>query len=160
MAENTNAAMRKATGELIKIVYMDDYFAHPKALQKIVTAFTDDTVWLATGCLHQRVSDEYYEDPHSPHLPEYTHDIERGNNKIGSPSIITLRNEGKLYFDESLSFLLDCDLYKRYYQQFGKPKIINDLTMVIGIHDNQVSNTMPQEEKLQEFNYMHDKYAD
>ena len=35
MPQNTNAGMRKATGELIKILYLDDYFAHDNALKKI-----------------------------------------------------------------------------------------------------------------------------
>lgn len=157
MAENTNAAMEKATGEIIKILYMDDYFAHRQSLQRIVDAFTPDTMWLATGCVHQHMDD--YETPHSPHEPEYTDDIETGNNKIGSPSVVSLRNSDLLYFDETLSFLLDCDLYKRYNEKFGPPVLINDLNVVIGIHDNQVSQTMSKAEKLQEFNYMKDKYG-
>lgn len=154
MAENTNSAMRKATGELIKILYMDDYFYSPDSLEEIVKAFTKDTIWLATGCIHQLGQ----EAPVRPHLPEYTDDIETGNNKIGSPSVITLRNEGKLFFDEKLSYLLDCDLYKRYNATYGKPTLINDLNVVIGLHENQVSNTMTKREKLEEYNYMDKKY--
>ena len=60
-------------------------------------------------------------------------------------------------FDENLSFLLDCDLYKRYYNQHGPPKILNNLNVVIGIHDEQVSNVMPQKEKDKEFNYLQQK---
>lgn len=157
MAENTNAAMQKAKGELIKIMYSDDYFAHPDALKVIVDSFTEETQWLATGCLHQQVGTGYVT-PHSPHIPSYSDDIETGHNTIGSPSVITVRNEGKLFFDEELSFLLDCDLYKRYYQKYGLPAIIEDMNVVIGLHDEQVSNTMSQKDKLQEFKYMQNKY--
>lgn len=159
MAENTNAAMKLAKGELIKIMYMDDYFAHPKALEVIVKSFPKDSMWLATGCLHQRIGENNYEDPHSPHLPEYTKDIAKGNNRIGSPSVITLRNKDVLYFDETLSFLLDCDLYKRYYETHGHPRLIDDLNVVIGIHNGQVSNTMSDKEKEEEFNYLANKYG-
>lgn len=150
MARNTNAGMAKARGELIKILYLDDYFAHDNALQEIVDNFDPNDQWLATGCLHQGMGEQ----PHSPHLPEYTHDIHRGNNKIGSPSVITIRNSGHLPFDENLSFYLDCDLYKRYYATYGHPKLINDLNVVIGLGDHQTSNTMQEEEKLKEFHYM------
>lgn len=159
MPVNTNVSMRQAKGEFIKILYMDDYLAHTKALETIVKNFPKDAMWLATGCLHQRSSGSDYEDPHSPHFPVYTHDIEKGNNKIGSPSVITLRNRDVLFFDENLSYMLDCDLYKRYYEKYGHPRLLEDLGVVIGIHEGQVSQTMSDKEKLQEVNYMESKYG-
>lgn len=155
MAANTNAGIQKARGELIKILYLDDYFAHDDALKNIVEAFESETQWLATACLHQRGDEE----PHSPHFPGYTQDIHRGNNRIGSPSVITIRNEGHLLFDENLSFFLDCDLYKRYYEKYGPPTLIEDLNVVIGLGDHQTSNIMQEEEKLKEYSYMMKKYA-
>lgn len=159
MAGNSNSGMRKAKGELIKILYLDDYFAHENALQTISDNFTEDVQWLATGCLHQRSEPDYYEDPHSPHYPKYVHDIHRGNNQIGSPSVITIRNEGHLDFDERLSFLLDCDFYKRYYQKYGSPKLISDLNVVIGIGSHQTSSLMSDEEKKSEFYLINEKYG-
>jgi len=157
MAHNTNMGLERARGDLIKILYMDDYFAHEKALERIVERFTGH--WMATGCIHQRYAPDYYEDPHSPHLPEYTTDISTGNNRIGSPSVITLKNDGHLLFDEKLSWLLDCDLYKRYYEMYGPPTILNDFNVIIGIHDGQTSTIMSQKEKLKEHNYLKEKYA-
>lgn len=155
MPQNTNAGLLKARGELIKIIYMDDYFSHPEALQRIVEAFRPEDMWLATGCLHQSGS----EIPHSPHYPEYTQDIHLGNNRIGSPSVVTLRNKGILLFDEKLSFLLDCDLYRRYHDTYGPARLITDLNVVIGLGEHQTSHTMPSQEKLQEFEYMKGKYV-
>lgn len=160
MARNTNAGIKKATGELIKILYLDDYFAHDNALKLIVNNFSPTDQWLATGCLHQSTEEGFYEDPHSPHLPSYTKDIHRGNNRIGSPSVITIRNQGAMLFDENLSFLLDCDLYKRYYEIYGPPKLINDLNVVIGVGTHQTSSQISQEELSKEFNYMSNKYAE
>lgn len=160
MPVNSNAGLEKATGELIKILYLDDYLAHDNALKEIIDNFKDDDMWMATGCLHQRTSErDFYEDPHSPHLPKYSKDLYTGNNTIGSPSVVTLRNEGHLLFDDNLSFLLDCDLYKRYYDTYGAPKLLNDLNVVIGIHDNQTSNTMPEWKKKEEFNYVMQKHG-
>jgi hypothetical protein len=39
MAENTNFAIKKATGTLVKILYMDDWLAHPNALEEIWANF-------------------------------------------------------------------------------------------------------------------------
>lgn len=158
MAKNTNVGMSKANGELIKILYLDDYLAHPDSLKLIDQNFSPTDQWLVTGCLHQTEDSENYEDPHSPHLPSYTKDIHMGNNRLGSPSVVALRNEGHLLFDENLSFLLDCDLYKRYYDMHGAPKILNDLNVVIGIHDGQTSQTMSQAEKYSELQYVIGKY--
>lgn len=159
MPVNTNAGLEKARGELIKILYLDDYFAHDNALQKIVDTFKPEDQWLATGCLHQRTDErDFYEDPHSPHYPQYTPDIYTGNNRIGSPSVITLRNTGHLLFDENLSWLLDCDLYYRYYKTYGAPRILKDLNVVIGIHEGQTSALMGAQDKRNELYYLLGKY--
>lgn len=153
MPINSNKAMESANGELVKVLYMDDYLAHPDALQIISDEFDSDHEWLVTGCLHQKG----LEVPHSLHLPTYNRDIHLGINTIGSPSVVTLRRETLLYFDPNLSFLLDCDLYKRYYNLYGEPQILNDLNVVIGIHDGQTSHIMSEEEKQSELNYMKNK---
>lgn len=158
MPVNTNAGIKKARGELIKILYLDDYLANPDALQNVVDNFKETDMWLATGCLHQDASPNTLEEPHSPHVPHYAADIYMGNNTIGSPSVITIRNHGKLLFDEHLSFLLDCDLYYRYYHTYGPPRLLDDLGVVIGLHDGQTSNTMSQKQKQAEFNYIKQKY--
>ena len=61
---------------------------------------------------------------------------------------------GHLLFDEKLSFLLDCDLYKRYYTAYGSPKVIKDLSVVIGVGDHQTSHIMPESEKGAELKYV------
>lgn len=159
MPVNTNAGIQKARGELIKILYLDDYLAHDHSLEEIVKNFSPEDQWLATGCLHQRTGGkDFWEDPHSPHLPKYSPDIYTGNNLIGGPSVITIRNKGHLTFDENLSWLLDCDLYYRYFQKYGAPKLLNDLNVVMGIHEDQTSVTMPSLEKTKEYEYVMAKY--
>lgn len=156
MAENTNHAMRSAQGELIKILYMDDYFEHDRALQVISDSFSESCQWLATGCVHQTIG----EMPKNPHLPRWTEDIHRGNNCIGSPSVVTFRNDSGLqFFDEKLSYMLDVDLYRRYYDLYGPPCILNDLNVVIGVGPHQTSNLMSDEEKLEEAHYTIKKHA-
>src|SRR3990167_8083106 len=50
MAENTNRAIQGAKGEIIKILYVDDYLAHPESLKNIAENFKGG--WLVTGCVH------------------------------------------------------------------------------------------------------------
>lgn len=152
MAENTNAAMRKCHGDIIKILYMDDYMAHDDALQEIADAWMDDTRWMVTGCSH---------DPGTHfHLPTYNDDIYKGVNTIGSPSVLSLKNDADLlFFDERLTWLLDCDLYKRLYEKWGPPTILNDINATIGIHDGQTTMTLPDEIKEDEHDYLLTKHA-
>lgn len=155
MAENTNSAIELANAELIKILYMDDYLAHENSLQEIIDNFGPNDMWLATGCTHTTDGVRMQND----HYPFYSQDIHRGNNTIGSPSVLTIRNRGHLLFDENLSWLLDCDLYKRYYDVYGPPKLLNTVNVVLGIGSHQSTNVFNEEFKLAEYQYLAQKYA-
>src|SRR3990167_4224394 len=48
MAENTNAGIEKARGELIKILYLDDYFTDKLALEEMVKNFIGCLMWICT----------------------------------------------------------------------------------------------------------------
>lgn len=148
MAENTNEAIKQSAGDLIKIMYMDDMFADKNSLQRIVDAFKG--CWLVTGCKND--NDLGY------HYPTYAQDIETGNNTIGSPSVLTIKNGLNLFFDETMMWLLDCDFYKKLYNKYGEPTILNDINVVIGVHEGQATNTMGEKRKLEELKYMKKKW--
>ena len=95
MAENTNAGIKRAKGEIIKVLYLDDMLASKDSLATILEAFKGGTEWLITGC-------------DTNLLPYYTHDIQTGNNKLGSPSCLAFRNrfEDNLLFDENMSYYI------------------------------------------------------
>lgn len=144
MAENTNAAIKKSIGKFIKILYMDDYFAHKNALRRIVESFTGD--WMITGC------------DNNP-KPYWTDDIHTGNNKLGSPSCLTIKNKDPLLFDENLGWLLDADYYKRMYKKYGPPTILNDINIIIGVGEHQATNLMGDKIKIKEQEYLQKKYG-
>lgn len=149
ISPNTNSAIRNSKGELIKILYEDDYLASEESLQKIVDNFSTQDKWMATGCLH-------YQDGSliNPHYPAYNRDIYVGNNTIGSPSVVTIRNGIGIELDDTLTWLLDCDYYARMYKKYGEPKMIYDLNVVIGLGKHQVTNALSDAIKRQEVEYM------
>lgn len=151
MAENTNAGIKKARGELIKILYLDDVLAHENALKEIVEAFDLETEWLITGT------------DNNP-LPYWTDDIVTGNNKLGSPSALTIRNTfimaPPLMFDENLSWLLDCDYYHRMRKLWGEPKILLGEHINIGVGDHQVTHILTDDQKNLEYEYLREKHAE
>lgn len=153
MAQNTNEAIRQSKGEIIKILYMDDFLAHEGVLERIQKIFKKQ--WLVTGCIHTITGDERF----NAHHPDYMHDIHTGRNSIGSPSVLTIRNKNPMMFDENMTWLLDCDYYKRMYEKYGPPQVLYEIMTVIGVHEGQATNTMGDERKLQEHKYMEQKYA-
>ena len=146
-------SIKQSRGELIKILYMDDFMAHDDALDKIIKHFKGQ--WLVTGCTHIKKGDSY---THQIHLPSYTEGVCRGGNTIGSPSVLTIRNENPLMFDEEMTWMLDCDYYKRMYDLYGEPTILKDINVIIGLHNSQVTNLLTDERKLQEYQYITKKY--
>lgn len=151
MAQNTNEAIKNAKGEIIKILYMDDFLAHVNSLQEIANNFTG--YWMVTGCEHDDGTKRY-----NPHYPTYTKKIYRGENTIGSPSVLSIKNENILLFDENMTWLLDCDYYKRLYDKYGEPTIINDINIVIGTGKHQMTNILLDSQKKKERYYMAKKY--
>lgn len=144
MPVNTNRAIQTAQGELIKVLYMDDYLSDEHILQSIVDGFVG-TNWMIVGSNNNQ-------------HPYWTPNIETGNNKLGSPSALVMRNDNPLLFDENMSWLLDCDYYKRMYQRYGLPEIIQGDLITIGQHVGQMTHILTDEDKAKEFEYITKKY--
>ncbi len=129
---------------------MDDWLS-PDALQKINDTFKNG--WLISGC-----SD-------NPH-PYWTDDIWTGNNKLGSPSCLTIENDvfkfieqPPIYFDENLQWMVDIDYYMKLYKRYGQPTILDEIDVGIGIHPDQMTYKIPDEIKIKEINLMKEKYG-
>lgn len=142
MPENTNEGIRRARGELIKILYLDDTLAHKDALKDIVEAFKGH--WLINGVNNNPA-------------PYYTDNIDHGNNKLGSPSALTILNDDPMLFDEKMTWLLDCDYYKRMFTKYGEPVILDGVHVNIGEGEHQVTHLLSEEIKNAEFNYLKNK---
>lgn len=152
MAQNTNEAIRRSRGSMIKILYMDDFMAHDEALMTINKKFKGG--WLVTDCTHTYDGEERF----NPHHAKYSEDIHTGHNTIGSPSVLTIENKNPLMFDEGMTWLLDCDYYHRLYERYGEPTIVSNVNVVIGLGEHQLTNTMGEERKKKEHDYITKKY--
>ena len=153
MAENTNAGIKKATGEIIKILYMDDRLAHPDSLKNIADNFKGG--WLATGCVHD-LGDGVFR---HPHLARYEGVLPGPKilNTIGSPSVVAIENKDPLLFDESMTWVLDIDYYQRLFKRYGEPTILDSYDVVLGCGDHQVTNILSKEDKESEEQYFINK---
>lgn len=153
---NINNAIKQATGQLIKILFQDDFLYDDKSLEIIVDHFDlKKDSWLVTGSEHSSDGVTFTQ----PYYPQYTEQVHMGDNRIGSPSVLTIKNDDPLLFDEKLIWLMDCEYYKRCYDKFGLPKIVNQITVVNRVGAHQVTNTKAsQSVKKREHRYIVRKY--
>ena len=151
MPITSNRVIESAKGEIIKVLYMDDWLESEDYLEQIYNIFRfPDTQWVITPASTNKD-------------PQWTDDIHIGNNKLGSPSALAFRNNfnevGNELFDEGLSWMLDCDLYKRLEIIFGKPTILTGIVVGIGEHANQMTHILTDQQKQDEVNYLRKKYG-
>ncbi|MEI6400318.1 MAG: glycosyltransferase family 2 protein [bacterium] len=154
---NINNAMTKATGTLIKILFQDDFLYGNDSLEKIVKNFdTEKDHWLVTACNHTTNGTSFSK----THYPTYNSNIYLGKNTIGAPSVLTLKNQNIPLFDNNLAWLMDCDYYRKCYDRFGKLKILNEITVSIGLGEHQVTNTEATTQiRYEEYRYCLRKYG-
>ncbi len=131
-ANNINHAMSKATGEIIKILYMDDFFVDNRALEKIYDAFQgNDGKWLINGFTHCDMDRTKFYDTRTPW---FGNKYVNGDNTTGNPSTYAVRKDYLLYMDENLLWLVDGEYFYRSYHYHGDPIIIPDILVAFREH--------------------------
>lgn len=150
---NLNNAIYNSDFDIIKILMQDEYIFKEDTLSQINESFfCKNTNWVATGFFNGNINSKmipYYDD----------HKVIHGHNPIGSPSIISIRKTKDLeIFNEDLIWLMDCEYYKRLFDKWGHPKIINDYKIFINHHQNQLTNIIKDEIKQKEHFLLKKKY--
>lgn len=156
MSANTNNAIRHATGKIIKILFQDDFLYNKKSLQAVADNFDlAKDKWLVTACEHSKDGTTFFK----PHYAAYNKKVYLGNNTIGSPSVLSIKNDKPLLFDTNLKWLVDCDYYRRCHDAYGNPKILKEIAVAIRIGDHQITNTEATKVlRKREYNYMKNKF--
>jgi hypothetical protein len=148
--------MQRATGKILKILFLDDLFCDDSSLQNIADTFdVSQDRWLVTGCVHTRDGHVFF----NHHKPKYNKDLYLGKNTIGSPSVLAVLNEGHLLFDTNLKWLMDCDYYRRCFDTFGSPKILKEANVAIRLGEHQVTSEITQTIDASERQYMEQKFS-
>ena len=137
---NTNEAIKLCSGDIIKVMFQDDFFYDDEALQKIHDKFElEDSKWLVNGCNHTQ------DDGHTffwEMFPRWNDKILEGKNTISSPSVLSMKREcfDKVKFDKNLIMMMDCDYYYNLRENFGDPIFLDDVLITNRIHQNQISS--------------------
>jgi glycosyltransferase involved in cell wall biosynthesis len=153
---NMNNGINNSSGSIIKILMQDDYLHIPNALENTLKAFNENNInWVVTGCAYGGKDGLVRGDM----FPVYTQNILSGNNRIGSPSVLTIKNEEPLLFNKDLIWLMDCDYYKRCYSKFGHPYVINEHHVFISQHEHQLTSLLLEERKNKEIKLIKEIYS-
>lgn len=136
---NTNTAIDLCTGEIVKVMFQDDFFYDDEALEKIYDALTQsDKEWLVCGCNHTNDDGESF---YWTLMPEWNDNILQGVNTISSPSVMAFKRERvDQRFDESLTMMMDCEMYYRMKKNYGDPVYLHDDLVTNRMHDKQISS--------------------
>ena len=135
---NTNAAIELCTGEVVKIMFQDDFFYDDEALEKIYNALSEsDEDWLVCGCNHTRSDGR---DFYWTLMPTWNNEFLKGVNSISSPSVMAFkRDKVTERFDENVSMMMDCEMYYRMEKTHGQPIFLHDDLVTNRVHEGQIS---------------------
>ncbi|APG47076.1 glycosyltransferase family 2 protein [Phaeobacter porticola] len=152
---NVNNAMHHAKGEIIKILFQDDLIIDPNGLQRIHDEMGQGAYWSLCGSGTTR--DGVAVD--RPMVPHLTNRLHFGKNTVSSPSVLAMRREALVLFDEALIWLMDVDIYKRLWDAHGAPIVVADTIIANRLHDGQVSASVSRSLRQTELRYMARKFA-
>jgi len=137
---NTNAAIDLCSGEIVKIMFQDDFFYDDEALEKIYDELdSSDKFWLVNASNHtNNDGNSFYWDLY----PQWNTDIINGRNTISSPSVLSAKREvfNQVVFDENLVMMMDCEFYFHTKKKFGDPIYYNDILVSNRVHSEQISS--------------------
>ena len=157
-ANNVNNAVKHATGEIIKLLYMDDFFVDQSALQKIADAFDNNPhgKWFISGFTH---SNEDRTEFFDTRYPWYENKYVNGDNTTGNPSNYAVRNNCALEMDDDLLWIVDGEYFYRSYYYHGDPIKLDDVLVCFREHGSSAFRDPKfQELDAKERQYCIDKY--
>lgn len=152
ISPNINECMKNSKGEWIKILFQDDFIFDENSLQKQYDYIKQsrNLIWFFTQFYHSNDGVNYY----NHYFPRWNSTVWSGNNTLGCPSGLTLRNDDLIFFDENLNWLMDCDFYQRMFLKHGEPSVLNEITVVNRTWGSRLTDTIPQSLKDKEFNIL------
>lgn len=112
--------------------------------------------WLLSGSGVTR-GGSLIDKPMVPHLPSKLH---FGKNTVSSPSVLAVKRDKRLRFDENLTWLMDVDMYKRLWDELGEPTIVSDTLIANYLNGDQVSASGSKIHILHELDYVWKKHGE
>lgn len=145
---------RPTDAKYIKILFQDDFFTTKNSLEIAVNQVDDKYHWYIWNIRQEEFKSiregGKYADRHNLH---YNNRIVYGNNTIGNPSAIMIKNDLRPFpefYDPSKFLILgDCIFYHEMYQKYGTPQTLrSEIPLVtVRIWENCISGQLRKEKK-------------
>jgi glycosyltransferase involved in cell wall biosynthesis len=145
---NINRGISLCSGKIIKILMQDDFFYLRSALTRTCSAFSEANeycAWLVTGNAFGPNGSTI-----GTRNPSWTHDLLNGNNRIGAPSVLSIKNEKPELFRNDLIWMMDCEYYYRMFRRFGLPIFLMEPHVFVATHPDQLTELISHERKKSE----------
>jgi len=137
-SQKFNLAIDNCTRPIVKILCQDDLLSCPTSLKQTIEGLSTGHTWLVTAYAHIDKDDVKV----SSHMPKFHPHIERVNT-IGSHSGLAFRRDVQQQrFDERLFWRMDCELYRRLYENYGQPFVLREETVHVRQWPGQSTNRL------------------
>ncbi|MDR0863513.1 MAG: glycosyltransferase [Candidatus Symbiothrix sp.] len=150
--ENWNHAIRLASGEYIKIMHHDDWFASSASLQQFVELLDKhpEVSFGFSACKDMGVNQIISRHPNVFELKSLRKnpDILALGNLIGAPSVTIFRNHSDIFFDKQLIWLVDIEFYIRFLRKYPGFAYTSADLINIGLSENQITNQCKDDKEL------------
>jgi glycosyltransferase involved in cell wall biosynthesis len=160
VASNKNIGMELARGQIVKMMYMDDYFFTEDALEKTYNALMNsDKMWLVCGTNHTRDDGKTFD---TYIMPRWNDNMlrARGNNTMSGVSVISYKNDNMdVRWDSNTIMLLDVDFYYSLRSKYGDCVYLNDCLITQRVNPDALSSTTSDEDVQKEFVYCRKKHG-
>lgn len=153
-SSNINHAIEIASGEVIKILFQDDFLCDNRALSRIYNAMMyGKETWALAGSGVTRGSDCVI----NTMVPKLFDGLQFGKNTVSSPSVVAFKRGCRERFDTNLVWLMDVEFYNRMWRAHGDPIILAEPLIANRLHNNQVSEQITRKIRISELKYVWEK---
>lgn len=143
---NWNYAISKAEGEWIKIMHADDWFTSKDSLSMFVKAIKSGVSFIFSAYSNVNIGDNSSK---RNRLSVWELTLLKNSpfnlfkkNFIGHPSTTLIKkNSDKIFYDETINWVVDFDYYIRYLSHYKNFVYIETPLINIGIHKNQITKS-------------------
>jgi len=142
IAANENLGLQYATGDIIKMMSMDNWISEPATFQLLVDNI-GNYFW---GGFRFKT---YYEE--KKEYGKIGYPCASSHMRMGCPDVVFFRRiTPPILFDENVNMLSDKDFHYRLFRDYGEPIIIDTPCITIRDHPDQAQKTKKLKDKVKE----------
>ena len=136
-ASNWNNAVHHASGDIIRILAIDDYLAYPDSIK-------DTVEWMTNNPCYKWTIGHRFDEKNNVQIKKtaFWNDNTLLVNTLSGPSCVTVYKHAYKPMDKQFLYIFDLDWYFTLYSSYGKPGFVPYITWVNVLHDNQLTHTV------------------